>query len=93
VTSLDFLARYPEFAEGQHSAALVASCLAEAATQVSASAWGDLYERGVGLLAAHLLSTSPLARQARLQSQEASSTYWAQYAELRDMVGAGPTVT
>lgn len=48
-----FLIRFPEFQEV--NAAKIKIALDDAALQISAKAWGNLYEQGVCALASHLL--------------------------------------
>ena len=51
-----FLTRYPEF-KGVDKAR-IKTVLADAAPQISAKQWGNLYEQGVCALAAHFLALS-----------------------------------
>jgi hypothetical protein len=54
ITPADFKARFPEF--GSVPDSRVQFWLDDAVLEVGESAWGELYEKGVFLLAAHLLS-------------------------------------
>ncbi len=54
LTPADFKVRFPEFGETDDSR--IQFWLNDAQLEVGESAWGDLYEKGVMLLAAHFLS-------------------------------------
>lgn len=68
--SLDvFLARYPEFE--QHDANRIVLFLSDAKAEMSESRWGDLYQRGLCALTAHLLYLDDLRRQSQGQAVKA----------------------
>jgi len=94
----EFLVRFPEFRNADHS--LIDAKLIEARAQIGASVWGDLYDQGVGYLAAHLLSVAPTGQHARLipASAKASrddslTTYEREYKRLVLVVAHGFRVT
>jgi hypothetical protein len=91
VTVEQFLERYPEYQGGEFPGQ-VALAMADAALNVSAAVWGTLYEKGVGLLAAHYLAVSPMGRAARLESVAGRSTYLERFEELRLSVASGGSV-
>ncbi len=70
--------------------------IAEAQRQLSESVWGDLFDDGVGYLAAHLIAMSPGGEHARLIPRnakpvrgEALTTYERQFKRLQRMVASG----
>lgn len=79
-----FRARYPEFANVDD--ALVTSHLADAEEHVDTSLWGDRYDAGHGLYAAHLLSISPMGQGARLAADKGASTYLAEFTRQAEQV-------
>lgn len=86
-TLASFIVDYPEFEEAD--AALVEGKLAMATRRVDAVAWGDQFDDGVGLLAAHLLAISPFGQMARMSATDGTSTYLKSYEAARDEVTFG----
>ena len=90
----EFVDRFPAFRNTDRR--LVEAKLTEARAQVSSSIWGDLYDQGVGYLAAHLLAASGHGEHARLipanakaQRSDALTTYEREYKRLLMMVSHG----
>jgi hypothetical protein len=81
-----FRLAFPEFRTT--SDGLIDAKLAEAAKQINASTWGAKADEGQGLLAAHLLASSPNGLQARTTDKTAPSVYWQPYVELRKQVSS-----
>lgn len=82
-----FIVSFPEFANTPE--ALVEAKLAEAAAQMHAATWGDLYNAGQGNLAAALLGNSQKGLNSR-QAGEAGTTYRNEYNRLRSLTRPGP---
>lgn len=87
VTVLSFRAQYPEF-RGITDGAVTAA-LSDAAVAIDPVVWGVLYDRGVGLKCAALLSLSPNGAAARLATDPTQSTYQVEFDRLVDIVGLG----
>lgn len=83
----EFRTTFPEMVSV--SDATVNVYLAKAARMVDSEVFGTLYDDAHGYLTAHLLTTSPYAKNARLQSNNGSSTYEVRWIELRDQCTSG----
>lgn len=83
MTYADFTTAYPEF--DTMSAELVEAKLSLARKRVSEETYGDRHDEAVGLMAAHLLWTSPFGASTRLDGgdKEASNRYWDEFVRLR----------
>lgn len=57
-----------------------------AAVQLDAPYWGTYFDRAHGLLAAHMLATSPYGMTARLVSEKGDSTYGKAFRAMREEV-------
>lgn len=73
VTYADFVGRFPEFEPADTD--MVTEVIAEATRRISSEEFEDATDDAVRYLAAHLLSTSPFGRQARMTAKDGSSTY------------------
>lgn len=73
----------PEFSSA--GTQLVAAAIAEAAREIDAGAWGNVYDTALSLLTAHKLWSSPFGASMRLDGagEDDSSRYSAQLATLR----------
>ncbi len=87
LTTEQFLARYPEFAGTGPD--LVEAKLAEADLQVDAAVWGDQADIGHGLVAAHLLATSPFGENARMVAKDGTTTYGTRLETMQRRVAKG----
>lgn len=88
-TPATFKARFPEFLATDDS--VVQSVLNEAAARVDGS-FGDT-DTGVGYLTAHILSMQPYGQNARLESDDGTTTYGKLFDEwVRNRAG-GPWIT
>lgn len=90
VSVSDFRDRFAEFAGSTPTDELVATCLAEALTEMDAAVWGAKLDLGQKYLAAHKLAMSPFGTQAGLRlgaGANQTSAYWPQYEDLRKRVG------
>lgn len=88
-TVSSFRARWTEFASAP-SDAVVTSALAEAAAECDERIFGASYDHAVGLLAAHKISVGPGGQQARLDSDEAETTYSREWTKLARKRAGGP---
>jgi hypothetical protein len=86
VTSEQFLARFPEFRSATPT--LLDSVLDEASRRLNSDVWGERLEVAQGLLAAHLLWSSPFGASMRLDGagNEMTSRYMSEFARLRGEV-------
>ena len=80
-------AAYPEF-RGVSDGTCQAK-LDEAALQVDPGVWGAKAGAGHGLLAAHLLASSPFGQNAKMSSVDAGTTYLANFKRMVLMVSSG----
>ena len=97
VTAAQFKTRFEEFATASDD--LVDACLTDAAGQMNADVWGDLYDQGVALRAAHILALSPFGMGLQLAvrrvperndtSDVGSTVYEEQWLRLRRSVVVG----
>jgi hypothetical protein len=83
-----FKARWREFDATDD--ATLGSALAEAARRCDPRLFGVRTDDAVGLMAAHLLSISPFGTQARLDSDEADTTYRREWLTLARAAAGGP---
>lgn len=81
-----FIAFRPEFAEVD--ATVIQSALDEASRRTPSSVWGTFTDDGVSLLAADIITESPMGGATRLQPGD-TSTYRRRYDELAEIVGCG----
>ena len=89
LTLADFREEYPEF--DRASDALVQKLLDRAEERTPPDIWGELEDQGHGLLAAHLLTLRPEAKEMRLESGK--STYQEERELLARTVASGFRVT
>ena len=75
-----FLVGFPEFRPAE--ATLITPTIAKATLQVDVSVWGSKADLGIELLTAHLLALSPFGQNARLVSEDGSTTYGKQHMEI-----------
>lgn len=87
IDNASFVAAYPEFDEINDLApASITSALTRAQAFCSAAVWGDRYEAGVFVKAAHLLAMTPFGENARIAGSNATA-----YGEtFKEMVRALP---
>lgn len=105
LTVSTFTTRYPEFATAD--AGLVQSCLDDAVAELGGATnaptvWGTVYDRAVGLRAAHFLALSPFGLGLQLgvrrqpdrndTSDTGSTVYEEQFLRLRKGHFCGPLV-
>lgn len=83
-----FVIRYPEFLKT--SQPRVEAALVDAASECSAEAYGSLYDRAVGLLAARLIALSPYGQSSR--TDDGGTTYDDEFFRLQEIAGLGPRV-
>lgn len=96
-----YKAAYPEFAatpdvELQNSldaAARRCDPRLFAATNVLSLGTVSAVDEAIGLMAAHILAVSPFGMQARLASDDGSSTYLTRWRQLARQVAGGPWAT
>lgn len=87
-----FLAEFKEFA--QTDAALIDAKLAAAALEVPTAIWGAKTDRGIYLLTAHMLASSPFGNAARLNpGPNGVTVYWPEFERMRKQVSSGFRVT
>lgn len=82
-----FRLEYPEFQSAED--AFVSAYLARAARRIDPRIWGELAAEGHGLLAAHLVATSPYGQMARMVSADGDSTYGKAFRTLVAQVTCG----
>lgn len=92
MTKAQFLSEYPEFSEERAPDDLISAKLAQANARTPSVIWLTNTDQGVGLLAAHLISTSPWGQQARLAAADGSTTYSRERERLERLIGAGGAV-
>lgn len=79
-----FLTRFPEFTKTNTAQpGLIDQCLEDAQHFVDATRWGNRYEAGVLLKAAHLLSMHPLGESARLNKWDDRTIYGSMFDDMR----------
>lgn len=90
MTTAQFLVRFPEFAN-QADTSRVDAALAEAALSVSSSVFGALYDAAHGHLTAHLLQSSAMGENARLQWDSQESIHMRNYRRVQRqcVIGVG----
>lgn len=76
IDAASFVARFPEFTttDVDHPT-LIPACLVDAQTFCDPTRWGNRYEAGVFLKAAHLLSLHPSGLSARLSKTDSQTIY------------------
>ncbi len=91
ITVAQFLAEFAEFDPEDGSAdALVQAKLDAAYLRTPADIWDTLVDEGAKYLAAHLLATSPFARELRLVQKTGETSYGIERRKLEGIVAAGP---
>lgn len=87
LTTAQFKTRWTEFAETSDE--LVQETLDEAYLRTDSRLFGARTDKAAGLLAAHLLSISPQGQQARLESKDGSTNYWAERQRMNQVAAGG----
>lgn len=82
-----FLARFREFEPAPR--AMVEESIEEATRNVDSSVWRDKTQDGIRWKTAHLLAISPFGQQARLVSNDGSTTYGKHFEALARSVTPG----
>lgn len=80
---VEFRTRYPEFPAASVPDPLVNDALARATSRVDPEVYAHTTEEAIGLLAAHLLATSPNGQMARLVSDKGESTYGREFEKMK----------
>jgi hypothetical protein len=86
-----FRLRFPEFqnVDGPQ----IQAFLDDAATRINAGVFGDSYDAAHGYLTAHMISVSPFMQTAKLQEDDALTTYLKEFRAIRNERGTTPVVT
>jgi|JI102314A2RNA_FD_contig_121_103807_length_4112_multi_2_in_0_out_0_5 hypothetical protein len=93
ITVAEFLEEFAEFDPGDSSTdALVQAKLNAAYLRTPADIWGDLVDEGAKYLAAHLIATSPFARDLKLVQKTGETSYGVERAKLEGIVACGPRI-
>ena len=87
VTAQRFLKAFPEFQETERQ--LIEQKIALATLRTDETAWGDLYDEGIMMLTAHLISVSPKGEKARLHKYSEQTIYWVELNRMRREVTVG----
>lgn len=87
VTAQRFLKAFPEFKETELQ--LINQKIALATLRTNETVWDDLYEDGIMMLTAHLLSVSPMGEKSRMVKDDRDTMYWRELTRMRREVTAG----
>ena len=87
-----FLKRFPEFDQNSVDPSLIEMVIAEAQREMNRSYWGELFEQGSHVLAAHKLAMSPMGEACRLDGAEEKTIYQIEYERLCKMAFMGAQV-
>lgn len=83
-----FRTLYPEFAKAPSETA-IQHAIDTAAASLNRGAFGDEWEKAVGLKAAHYLSLTPHGQQSRLVMKTGETTYSIEFAAMVRRIAAG----
>ncbi len=88
-----FVDRFAEFNELEISPESIELEIAAAGRRLNVDAWGEQWDDGVLLLAAHLVATKHRVKCCKLISADDSTSYLAEYLRMREAIISGDRVS